>query len=158
VAEFVFGAPAVVGRGGLELRLDVGATIGPEARGFAEREWPLVHLDAHGRAGVVPREPLVVTAWRGDEVVGLAEGWALGGVGFLEGLVVAAAHRGEGVGAHVLAAFESACAARGCHRLALHALAGSRAVAFYEARGWYEEGRLTDWAHGTDRVVMRRDL
>lgn len=157
-AELPFGGPAVVGRGGLEVRLDVGAVVGPEALAFSEREWPLQHLAAHGRAGVVPREPLIVTAWREGSVVGLAEGWTHGGVGWLDGLLVAAAARGEGIGSHLLAAFESACAARGCPRLGLQALAGSPAVAFYEARGWYEEARLTGWVHGSDRVLLRRDL
>lgn len=143
IAEFVFGPPAVVGRGGLELRLDVASTLPPEARAFESREWPLV-------AGVATREPLAITAWRGADVVGTATGWTRDEVGWLDALVVGAAVRGEGVGSHLLAAFESECAARGVRRLALEAVEASAAVAFYVSRGWRVDGTRLD------RVVLAR--
>lgn len=156
--EWAFGGPAVVGRGGLEVALAVGGVIDREARAFSEREWPLQWLADHGPAGVEGRAPLIVTARREGQVVGLAEGWSHGGLGFLGGLIVGAGTRGEGVGTHVLAAFEAACRARRAKRLALQAMAGSSAVGFYERRGWRVEAVLANWVHGSDRVIMRRDL
>ena len=147
VADAPFADPIVVGRGGLELRLEVTETLGPEAAGLGDREWPL--LRPAGR-----RSPLVVTAWRDGEVVGVADGWTWDAVGFLDGLLVAAAHRGEGVGSHLLARFESECASRGATRLSLQ----TPDAAFYAARGWHEEGRLRDWLDGRDRLLLRKDL
>jgi 2'-5' RNA ligase len=145
IAEFVFGAPAVVGRGGgLEVRLDVASMLPPEARAFEAREWPLVD-------GTGTREPIAITAWRGDDVVGTATGWTRGDVGWLDALVVGAAVRGEGVGSRLLAAFESECAARGATRLALEAVDGTDAIAFYASRGWRVDGTRLD------RVLLRRD-
>jgi 2'-5' RNA ligase/GNAT superfamily N-acetyltransferase len=143
IAEFAFGAPAVVGRGGLELRLEVASMLASEARAFESREWPLVD-------GVGAREPIAITAWRGDDVVGTATGWTRGDVGWLDALVVGAAVRGEGVGSHLLAAFESECAARGATQLALEAIEGSGATAFYVARGWRVDGTRLD------RVLLTR--
>lgn len=142
VAEVPFGGPAVVARGGLELRLEVTSVPGPEARALGSREWPMV-------PGVSARTPLVVTAWRGDDVVGSADGWTAGDAGWLDGLLVASSVRGEGIGSHLLAAFESACAARGCTSLALQAAE----PAFYVSRGWRAVADL-----GAARVLLRRDL
>lgn len=158
VGEWAFGGPGVVGRGGLELEVAVGTIVDREARAFADREWPLHAVREHGPAGAQGRSPLVVTARREGRVAGLAEGWTHGGLGFLDGLMVGSETRAEGIGTHVLRAFESACAARRVHRLALQALAESVAVGFYESRGWRVEVTLRDWVHGRDRVVMRRTL
>jgi 2'-5' RNA ligase len=145
-AEVPFGAPAVVSRGPLELRLEVTSVPGPEARALGAREWPLV-------PGVAVRTPLTVTAWRGDEVVGTADGWTAGALGWLDGLLVSSGVRGEGIGSHVLAAFESACIERGATSLALQAVAGSDALGLYVRRGWREAVVL-----GGGRVLLRRDL
>jgi GNAT superfamily N-acetyltransferase len=144
IAEFVFGPPAIVGRGGIELRLEVASMLGPEARAFESREWPLVD-------GVATRDPLAITAWRGNDVVGTATGWTRGDVGWLDALVVGAGVRREGVGSHLLAAFESECAARGVAQLALETIEDSGAVAFYGSRGWRVDGTRLD------RVLLRRD-
>ena len=149
VADAPFAAPAVVGRGGLELTLEVSGVLGPEAAAMASREWPLVYVRP-----TEPRQPLVVTAWRDGEVVGVVEAWTQEHVGFLDGLVVAAAVRGEGIGSHLLARFESECAARGATRLALQ----TTEPAFYERRGWRTEATIGDWVDGLDRALMRRDL
>lgn len=141
-AEVPFGGGAVVARGGLEVRLEVTSALGPAARALLSREWPLVD-------GVEEREPLAVTAWRGDDVIAVADGWTAGTFGWLDGLIVAARVRGEGVGSHVLAAFESACAARSCTSLALWALD----PAFYVGRGWVVAAPV-----GDARVLLTRRL
>jgi GNAT superfamily N-acetyltransferase len=72
--------------------------------------------------------------------------------------MVAAEARGEGIGSHVLAAFESLAAERDCPRLSLRTVEGSRAEAFYRGRGWVDDGRLRDWWYGRTLVQLRRDL
>ena len=86
VFEAPFGEPAVVGRGGLDLELEVGERVG------------------HGRL-------LAVTARRDREVVGMATGWTDGDQARL--VSVEAIVRGEGIGRQLVAAFSSAAADRG---------------------------------------------
>jgi 2'-5' RNA ligase len=88
IFEATLGEPAVVGRGGLELELEVG-------------EKPYA-----GRS-------LGVTARRGARVVGTAVGWTDGEHARLLDVHVDADVRREGIGAHLVAAFSSAAAERG---------------------------------------------
>lgn len=103
VADAAFAPPAVVGRGGLELELTVSEHLDPEAAAFAASH----EVDAG--------ETFAVTARRGGAVMGVAAGRVRGAGAVLECLVVDAAHRGEGIGTHVLAAVESLAAGRGWH-------------------------------------------
>lgn len=90
IAEAAFGEPAVVGRGGLELELEVGERLSVD----------------------VPR-PLSVTARRDGRVVGTARGGTDGDVATLVDVHVEPDARGEGVGRQLVAAFASAAADRG---------------------------------------------
>jgi GNAT superfamily N-acetyltransferase len=92
IYEATLGEPGVVGRGGLELELEVG-------------EKPYA-----GRA-------LGVTARRGGRVVGTATGWTDGELARLLEVHVDVEARREGVGAHLVAAFASAAADRGATRV-----------------------------------------
>jgi 2'-5' RNA ligase len=93
IFEAALGGPAVVGRGGLELELEVG-------------EKPYA-----GRS-------LGVTARRAGRVVGTAFGWTEGEQARLLEVHVEADGRGEGVGAHLVAVFSSAAAERGATEIA----------------------------------------
>ena len=156
IADFALEAPAVVGRGGLEIELSVTEALDPEAREFLEREWEASNLAALGR----PRgaEPLSITARRAGTVVGVAEAEWCPPTAYLENLVVAASDRGLGIGSRLLAAFESEAAARGCVRLALGVPSGTAAEGFYRHKGWAEEVRLSPWFGNRETVFLRRDL
>jgi 2'-5' RNA ligase/ribosomal protein S18 acetylase RimI-like enzyme len=156
IADAPFAAPAVVGRGPLQLDLTVTDTPDWEAKAFEEREWPLYDVAETGQPW--HQRPFAITARREGRVVGVATGWTEGGVAYLSGLIVAAEHRGEGIGSHLLRAFESLAVERDAPRLALRTLAGSGAERFYRDRGWVEEGRLSPWKYGREQVYMRRDL
>ena len=145
IADVAFAAPAVVARGGLELELAVGDTIDPEGRALGAREW-----------GPWDERPLAITARRDGRVLGTAEGWTHGGVGYLARLLVAAVARGEGAGTQLLAAFESEAIARGCTRLVVRTFAGTRAERFYRGRGWVEETRWP-WVDGRVFVQLVRE-
>jgi len=147
VADAPFGAPAVVGRGGLPLELAVSDGLDAEGRHFLT-EWD--------GAAEAPMN-LAVTARRERRVLGVAEGWARGGSARLIRLVVAPDVRREGIGSQVLAAFESAASQRGCGRLAADVLAGSDADLFLRSRGWVEEARRPAWRGDQDLVLLRRD-
>lgn len=155
-ADARFGAPAVLARGGLELEISEATRLDPLTRAWLDAQWERFDRDRF-RGEAWREEPFALTARRGEEVVGVATGWTNLGVGFLGELVVGEAVRGEGVGSHLLAAFEHLARRRGCRRLALHTQAGSDAQRFYEARGWYVEASLPDWWGGLTWVQLRRD-
>ena len=155
IADVTFAAPAVVGRGGLELELSTTADPDPDARAFLEREWSAYDVAEFGR--LLDAEPVTLTARRDGRVVGVARGRARDELGYLSELMVAADARGEGIGAHLLAAFGSWAAGRGCTRLAVRTAVGSGAEAFYRRHGWVEEARLPRWMAGRDFVQLTRD-
>ena len=155
LADASFGRTVVVARGGLQLELSVTERLGPEAAAFSAREAPapIGRGDAGGRV-----RDLAMTARREGTVVGTAVGWTGGRGAFISELVVAAAHRGEGIGSHLVAAFLSEAAARGCRVCRVRAEAGGPQEAFWRARGWGQEARF-DWYDDDGEVVqLRREL
>lgn len=156
IADFVLGAPAVVGRGGLPLELWVSDVLDPEARELSVREWHVLGFAELGTP--LPHERLAISARRDGRVAGAATGWARGGVAQLSNIVVAVPERGQGVGSRLLASFESTAATRGCCRLACRVRVGSQGHGFLHHRGWVEETRLADWVEGWNFVQLRRDL
>ena len=85
IDAFPLGPPAVIGRGGQPLELDV-------LRGEAD---------------------VAISAWRDGAAVGHLDARIRGGVAFLERFDVEPAHRGHGVGTHLFAAFQSWAAEMG---------------------------------------------
>ncbi|HEV2811177.1 MAG TPA: GNAT family N-acetyltransferase, partial [Acidimicrobiales bacterium] len=155
IADVTLGATAVVGRGGLELQLAVGDQLGPDARAFEEREWATGHGEGPTRAG---RHDVAVTARRKGRVVGTARGWTRGPGAELDDLIVAGAHRREGIGAHVVAAFVSEVVERGCRLVRARTEAGSPGEGFLRRLGWVEEARFDAAVLGPGEVQLRRDL
>ena len=155
IAAAAFTAPAVVGRGGLPVELTA-SSAGPDVdvQRLVQGEWDRHNagLQLEGRA------VLTVTARRDGEVLGVAQGWTSGSVAYLQGLIVVAAHRGEGVGAHLLARFESVAAERGCTRILLETFADTPAEDWYRRRGWTEIARIPDWNAGRDNLHLERHL
>lgn len=72
IADAPFGAPRVVGRGGLPLELTVSELADPEAVALAGAHGPAVALPAGA-------DPFTVTARRDGRVVGVARGWCRDG-------------------------------------------------------------------------------
>jgi hypothetical protein len=106
IADAEFAPPAVIGRGGLPVEITVTETVDPEARALP---------------GALP---LVVTARAGGVVAGYAEGWCRPPVAHLSSMVVAADQAHLGVDRHLLAAFRSEAAVRGCDDLTIAANVG----------------------------------
>ena len=156
-ADARMGATSVVGRGGLEVEISPSGDLDAEASAFEARAWA-GHDEAEYGPGVgLARDPLVLTARLGGAVVGVARGWVRADLGYLEGLIVDEAHRGLGVGSHLLAAFEDHAHRRGARRMAVRALSDGPARRFYEGRGWVVEAELEDWMFGRPVVQLRRD-
>lgn len=125
IADAVFGAPAVIGRGGLPVELALSARPDPGARAAV--------------TGGREREDVTITARRDGQVVGMLEGRAEGDVAHLLDLVVAVAHRRTGVGSHLVAAFESWASERDCHGLRARLPTGSPAEDLLRGRGWADD-------------------
>jgi 2'-5' RNA ligase/GNAT superfamily N-acetyltransferase len=122
VADACLGPAAVVGRGGLALELARSTMLDPEAAALAGAAL------AGDTAGSRPL--VVITGRREQSVVGVAVAW-LSDDGGRVAVLVAAAHRGQGIGGHLLAAVEATVAEKGwaCSRLSAVGPAG-----FYRAR------------------------
>lgn len=157
IAEAAFGAPAVVGRGGLELALEVGEKLSVDAARWSARAW-LQHDEAeHGAAW--RKDPVAVTARREGRIVGVADGDVRpNGEGYLARLVVAPDVRGEGIGGHLIAAFTSAAVERGATFITLRTEAGGPAVGFFERQGFAPRYVLPRWRNDRDYVQLRREL
>lgn len=159
IADVPFEAPAVIGRGGLELELRRSATLDDEAARWSDAEWARHSAAEYGEDGVAAEEPFAVVARRArGQVVGTATGDVRSVDAYLARLIVAATERGTGVGSHLLAATEALAAERGCTRLTLRTRADGPARAFYEARGWRVYATLERWRGGRDFVQMERLL
>jgi len=157
IADASFAAPAIVGRGGIELELTVSERPDEEAAAFSAHAWERYWVDVGGPEDVDHEEPFTIVARRNGDIVGVAEGWTHGGVAYLRDLIVASELRAQGVGSRLLAAFESLAAERDATRLALRTYRDEPAYGFYRHRGWVDEASW-DWKHGREFVQMRRDL
>lgn len=157
IADAPFAGPVVVGRGPLELDLAVGERLDPDAAAFSGREWR-VYDDATYGDDWAPKVPFAVSARRMGDVVGIAVGWTVGSYGYLSTLLVAAAHRGEGIGGHLLRAVEDIARSRGCDRLDLRTPTDERAAPFYRERGYVDVTVLPNERWGRDFVQLRRTL
>jgi 2'-5' RNA ligase/GNAT superfamily N-acetyltransferase len=152
IAEATFGGSSVVGRGGLELELDVTERLPLDAAGWSERAWA-----EHGDPW--PKVPLAVTARRDGRIVGTVDGDTRpNGEAYLAHLIVGRDVRGEGVGAHLVAAFSSAAAERGATFVSLRTERGGPAMPFYERLGFEHCYDLPGWRSDKDYVQLRRNL
>jgi GNAT superfamily N-acetyltransferase len=156
IADASFAKPAIVGRGGIELELTVSEHPDPDVDEFSDREWEAYRADVLG-PGAGDEEQFAIVARQHGKIVGVAGGWTVGGVAYLQNLIVTSQLRGQGIGSKLLAGFESLAAARGARRLALRTYRNQPAYAFYRAHGWVDEVSW-DWKHGREFVQLRRDL
>jgi GNAT superfamily N-acetyltransferase len=109
VADYPFEPAAVIGRGGLPLELTLSRLADPEVRRFETGDWP---ADDPGPLAEAPTpegtQPVVVTARRRGELVGVARGWTGGGQQELTAVLVAPEVRGQGITRHLTSWFRLA--------------------------------------------------
>lgn len=125
VADALLGErPRRIGQGGLPLELGVSGRPDLEAAA-------LLAVDQEA-----PGLPFAVTARREGAVVGAAWGWSAGGALEVADLIVAAVHRGQGIGRHLVAAVEDLGRRRSCHRIGAAAPGSGAAASLFGACGW----------------------
>jgi 2'-5' RNA ligase len=125
IAEAPLGdVPRSVGRGSLPLDITVTGRLDVEGAS-------LLAID-HEPAGL----PFAVTARRDGAVVAAAWGWTAGGRLEVADLVVAGAHRGQGIGRHLVVAVEDLGRRRSCTRAGMAAPSTGAAAALLSGCGW----------------------
>lgn len=158
IADASFATPGVVGRGGLELELEETEKLPDDAQRFLDRAWAQFDESRYGRLHTPT--PVAITARRQRRIVGTVVGDVTPDTGeaYVMDLLVAPDVRGEGVGAHLLAAFQAAATTRGATYVNLRTEAGGVAEGFYERLGYVRWYVLPQWRFGRDFVQLRRDL
>lgn len=144
IADMPLGRPAVIGRGSLPVELTVSGRPDLEAAGLLA-----IDTDSEGM-------PFAVTARRDGSVLGAAWGWTAGGRLEVADLVVAAAHRGQGLGRHLLAAVEDVGRRRSCLRAGASAPADGAIASLLSGCGW--SVTAADGGAGTARRRWERAL
>ncbi len=99
-------------------------------RSFLDAEWHAIDSEPWigGRC--------IITAERNGTLIGAATCSVSAGVAHLGELMVTKQERNNGIGAHLLAAFEEWAVARGAHKLTLDTRHLGPAQPFYERHGW----------------------
>jgi 2'-5' RNA ligase len=144
----------VVGRGGLELVIDVGSALDPRAA-----RWLAAQLDAAPATGALPpsRRPLALAARREGSVVGAAVA-ATDEELWLEAIAVDPAVRRQGVGRQLLRAVEAIAVERSCRRAWIVCPADGPGPAWLASQGWVDDLELPAWRRDRPFVRMGRDL
>lgn len=149
IADMPLGPPAaVVGRGSLPLELSVSGRPDVEAAALLA-----IEADAPGL-------PFAVTARRDGVVIAAAWGWTAGGCLEVADLIVAAAHRGQGVGRHVVAAIEDVGRRRSCSRAGTWAPHTGAVASLLRGCGWAlvaaaPDGDIADERRRWERALAR---
>ena len=117
---------------------------GADARAFLEAEWKTIDPEPW------TDERCFITAERGGALIGVATCDCDAGVGHLGELMVKAGERNSGVGAQLLAAFETWAVTHHAHKLTLETRRDGPAQRFYMRHGW-------QMAHVLERHYLRLD-
>jgi GNAT superfamily N-acetyltransferase len=129
----------------------------PEVRQFLAREWPLADRRLFGADLDWTSRPVVVEAWAGRELAGVALGEAVAGMARLHDLLVAEARQGRGLGARLVRLFCERAAELGAARCFLRCPDTDRHRRFYERQGFVAVARLPRYYHGHDFVEYLRE-
>lgn len=118
-------------------------------RAFLRREWAAEDRRRWGDEAVSwEKENLMLRAVVDGQTAGVAEFSFKGGVAHLSEIIVGQTWRGRGIGAQLMARFEKAARAAGCHKLSLRTIEGSPSVGFYRRLGYEMESKMARHYHG----------
>lgn len=119
---------------------------------FLDRHWPLANEQQFGWADQSRWQKQHFTLWAEDkgEIVGVAQCWRMGVVGYVRQLLVAREQRGRGVGRMLPEAFELVCADCQTYK-------ESPSEKFYRRRGYKVEAVIEKGIHCIDWVYMCKE-
>jgi ribosomal protein S18 acetylase RimI-like enzyme len=128
-----------------------------DERDFLRREWYAIDRDLFGRRVDWTSRPVVVEARTDGVLIGLATGETVAGMARLHDLLVAAGHRGQGVGGRLVREFCARTAELGAGRCFLRCPATARHRRFYERLGFVEVARIPRYYHDLDFLEYLRE-
>lgn len=98
-------------------------------------------------------------AFKGNEIIGIALGQVLGGVGRIDWMAVAPESQRKGVGRQLMATVEGYMLGKGCHKMTLQAYNSHiPALGLYLNWGMVPEATLKKHLWGDDYLVMSKWL
>ena len=118
-----------------------------------------IHWPPHNRRQGIDwqQEDFALGAYEGDDLLGVAIYKVVGGMAYLEQIVVDEAHIRCGVGSALMRAFESHAADLGCHVIQLET-AETQAPGFYEHHGYERIGTYPNGRFHLDWHLYRKEL
>ena len=118
-----------------------------------------IHWPPHNRRQGIDwqQHDFALGAYEGDDLLGVAIYKVVGGMAYLEQIVVHEAHIGRGVGSTIMQAFESHAADLGCHVIQLET-AETQAPGFYERHGYERIGTYPNGRFHLDWHLYRKEL
>ena len=118
-----------------------------------------IHWPPHNRRQGIDwqQQEFAVGAYEGDELLGVAIYKVVGGMAYLEQIVVHEAHTRCGIGSTLMKAFESHANDLGCHVIQLET-AETQAPAFYERHGYQRIGTYPNGRFHLDWHLYRKEI
>jgi ribosomal protein S18 acetylase RimI-like enzyme len=118
-----------------------------------------IHWPPHNRRQGIDwqQQDFALGAYEGDNLLGVAIYKVVGGMAYLEQIVVDEAHIRRGIGSALMRAFESHAADLGCHVIQLET-AETQAPAFYERHGYERIGTYPNGRFHLDWHLYRKEL
>lgn len=125
----------------------------------AAREFTTEHWPAHNRAQGIEwqQTDFALGAFEGPQCRGAAIYKVVGGMAYLEQLVVADGFTGRGIGTRLLEAFEAHARELGCHVIQLET-AETQAPRFYERHGYRRVATWPDSRFHLDWHLYRKPI
>ena len=118
-----------------------------------------IHWPPHNRRQGIDwqQQEFALGAYEGDDLLGVAIYKVVGGMAYLEQIVVHEAYVRRGVGSALLEAFESHATDLGCHVIQLET-AETQAPAFYERHGYQRIGTYPNGRFHLDWHLYRKEI
>lgn len=141
-----------------EVRYQVATSLSGAVRRFMEREWQRADRRLFGCEVSWTSHQVVVEAYQGRQLVGVAAGEVVAGMARLNDLIVLEERQGQGVGGNLAERFCQRAAELGARRCFLRCPDTERHRRFYERHGFAAVAVLPGYYHGLDFVEYVRVL
>lgn len=128
---------------------------------FGRAEWYLIHPEHFGHKQdkkYWERVKFIFRAKEDREILGMTDGFYMGGVMYISQLMVGNKSRGKGVGRALMEEAEKLASKNKIHKIFLHTGADWEAVKFYKKLGYKKEAKLPNHYEGKDSWVMSKFL
>lgn len=140
------------------INIQIVDTISPDAIKFVKEEWTKADIPHFGHVVNWKKEKKVLQAMDENKIVGILELIMQAGVMYIDELIVAEIHHGEGVGKTLMEKAEEIAKVNNMHKIYLDTGKNWPAVKFYEALGYEKTGEFPKHLEGVDYVIFSKFL